>query len=291
MNVRFAIVGAGKVGTALARLLARAGYEFVGAASRSLESARAACEFAGAGKASSDAAGLVRGAELVFVTTPDDVIRSVCDELARAGAFRPGSVIAHCSGALPSSVLERARAAGAHVGSLHPLQSFATVEQAVAILPGSYCCIEGEPQAVDVLRQVADSLQMHVMTIPTEMKALYHAAGCMASNYFVALENAVLEMNEAAGIAREEALRAILPLLKGTVANMEQVGIPRCLTGPIARGDVETVRRHLDAIEGAAPELLPLYRVLGRETVKVALSKGTLRREDATRLMDLLGGP
>ncbi len=290
MNATFAIVGAGKVGTALARLLADAGYEFVGAASRSLESARTACRFAGAGTPTAHAADLVRGAALVFITTPDDAIQSVCGELAEAGAFTPGAVVAHCSGALPSSILGRARAAGAHVGSMHPLQSFATVEQAVAILPGSYCCVEGDPQAADLLKAVAAALDMHVMVIPAERKALYHAAGCMASNYFVALENAVLELSEAAGIARDVALRALLPLLKGTVANMEQVGIPQCLTGPIARGDVETVRRHLEAIEAAAPEMLPVYRILGREAVKVALAKGTLAPDGAAHLLGLLGG-
>ncbi len=289
MTVKFTVIGAGKVGTALARLLVRAGYEFVGAASRSLESARAACAFAGAGTATVDGAELAGAADLVFITTPDDVIRAVCDELAGSRAFSPGSVVAHCSGALPSTILEAAREAGAHVGGMHPMQSFATAEQAVHILPGSCCCIEGDPQAVPVLEGVARALEARVLTIATEDKPLYHAAGCVASNYLVALENAALDLARAAGIDRAEALRSLLPLIRGTVSNLEAVGIPQALTGPIARGDVETVRRHVEAIEARTPELMALYRVLGRETVKVALAKGTLGREAAAELRRLLG--
>lgn len=288
MSTSFAIVGAGKVGTALARLLGRAGYEFVGAASRTIESAQRACEFAGCGEATTRAADVTLRSALVFLTVPDDAIAAVSDALAAEGAFRPGSVVAHCGGALPSTVLEGARGCGAHVGSLHPMQSFATPEQAVRILPGSCCCVEGDPDAVPVLEAAARALGGHVLTIATEDKALYHAAGCVASGYTVALQNAALKLNAAAGIGREDALKIMLPLLRGTLENVERVGIPQCLTGPIARGDVETVRRHVEAIRAEVPELLPLYKVMGREAVEVALAKGTLSDQAAERLRALL---
>lgn len=287
VSLRFAIVGAGKVGTALAKLLSDAGYEFAGAASRSIQSAEAACRFVGTGQASADAAALTCQAGLVFITTPDDAIGSVCERLVEENAFMPGSIVAHCSGALPSTVLESARTNGAHVGSMHPLQSFATIEQAVNLLPGSYCCIEGDPEAVRVLEQVAIALRAKVMVIPTESKTLYHAAAVMACNYLVALQNAALKLGQAAGIGRAEGLRALLPLIKGTVNNLEKVGIPQALTGPVARGDVETVRRHMEAIGAQAPELLPLYKLLGREAVEVALAKGTLNEDRAAELMEL----
>ena len=285
MQTRFAIVGAGKVGSALARLLARAGYEFVGAASRRIESARSACEFAGGGRATMTPAEVTREADLVFITTPDDAIAAACDYLSQAGAFRAGAVVAHCSGAHASTILESARRCGAHLGSMHPLQSFATAEQAVEILPGSFCCIEGDQEAVRALSDAARRLDARVMSIPTEGKVLYHAAAVLACNFLVALENAALKTDEAAGIARGDALQSLLPLIKGTVSNIEKVGIPQCLTGPIARGDVETTRRHLEAIEAKIPELLPLYKTLGRETVEVGLAKGTLSEDKAELLV------
>jgi len=288
MGISFAIVGAGKVGTALARLLSAAGYEFLGATSRSMDSARAACQFVGAGVPTADAPELVRRARLVFITVPDDAIRDVCEALGRRGGFSPGCVVAHCSGALSSRVLESARALGARVGSMHPMQSFATVEQAVRILPGSSCCVEGDPEAVALLQDAARAIGAHVFTIAPEDKPLYHAAGCVASNYFVALQNAALHLNRAAGIGTEDALRIMIPLLRGTLENFERVGLPGCLTGPIARGDVQTVRAHLDAIGRRTPDLLPLYKVLGRETVRVARQKGTLDEVRAEQLLGML---
>jgi len=288
MDIRFCIVGAGKVGTALAQLLAQAGCEFLGAASRSAASAQAACRLAGAGRATTDAASLTRDAQLVFITTPDDAIARVCAELAAAKAFARGAVVAHCSGALSSEVLQPARACGAAVGSLHPLQSFATVEQAVELLPGSFCCVEGDAEAVRVLRRVAGLLGARFIPLSPEHKALYHAAAVTACNFLVALQNAALKMCEAAGIPRPDALEALLPLIKGTVENIEAVGLAQALTGPVARGDAETTRLHLEALRESLPQLLPLYRTLALEAVELALEKGTLTPPKAEELRCLL---
>ncbi len=289
MHHRFAIIGAGTVGRALARLLVGRDYEFLGAASRSIQSARDACEFAGAGRATTDAAVLARESDLVFITTPDDAVGDVCAHLGRARALRAEAVVAHCSGALSSNVLGDARSCGAHVGSLHPLQTLASPAQAVALLPGSYCCIEGDEAAVEVLECVARALDMHPLRIRTEAKPLYHAAAIVSSNYLVALQAAALKLAVAAGIDRADALPALLPLIKGTVSNVEALGIPAALTGPIARGDLGTVRRHMELLVAEVPDLLDLYRVLGRETVEVARDRGTLSRDAAAELLDLLG--
>jgi len=284
----FAIIGAGKVGSALARLLAERGYQFIGAASRSMESARAACSFAGTGQATTDPTELTPEADLVFITTPDEVIGTVCAHLGHARALKERSVVAHCSGALPSSVLADARACGAHPGSLHPLQTFASAEQAVGLLPGSWCCIEGDEAAAEALRRVAASLNMHTLTVRTELKPLYHAAAVVASNYLVALQNAALKLAAAAEIERGDAFHALLPLVRGTVDNIQTLGIPAALTGPIARGDTQTVRRHLEAISAHAPDLLELYRVLGRQAVEVARDLGSITCEQAADILELL---
>jgi predicted short-subunit dehydrogenase-like oxidoreductase (DUF2520 family) len=274
VTVQVAIVGAGRVGTALARLLVDAGYALVGVASLSMDSARRACTFAGAGRAASDAAELTPEADLIFLTTPDDVIAAVCERLAESGPLRAGSVVAHCSGALPSDVLARARDAGAHVGSLHPLQSFASAEEAVRLLPGCSCAVEGDDEAARVLEAAARDIGCRPFAIKPEAKLLYHASAVVASNYLVALQAVAVRLATAAGVPAQDALPALLPLIGGTVSNIERVGIPDCLTGPIARGDAETVRRHCDEIARHAPELLDLYKVLGREALRLAVARG-----------------
>jgi len=272
--MQVAIIGAGKVGTALGRLLAGAGYALVGAADLSIEAARHACAFAGAGRATQDACDLTPQADLVLITTPDDAIQAACEGVAESGGFRSGGVVAHCSGALPSHILASARRAGAHVGSMHPLQSFATAEEAVRLLPGCFCAVEGDPEAARVLDAVARDLGCRPFTIAPEAKLLYHAAAVVACNYLVALQAVAVRLAGAAGVPEQDALPALLPLIKGTVSNIERVGIPDALTGPIARGDVETVRRHCDEIARRAPDVLALYKLLGREALRLAVARG-----------------
>jgi predicted short-subunit dehydrogenase-like oxidoreductase (DUF2520 family) len=283
------IVGAGTVGKAFAKLLTDAGWEFLGAASRAMSSAEECCELVGTGRPTTEPMQLTPRADLVLITTHDDAIRAVCTRLGRAEAFRTGSTVAHCSGALPSTILADARPCGANVGSLHPLQTLPTVEAAVELIPGSYCCIEGDPLAVGRLEEVADDLEMKPIEILPEAKTLYHAAAVVACNYLVALQEAALKLAEAAEIDRGEALRALLPLVRGTVENLEQLGMPDSLTGPVARGDVDTVRRHVEAIHDATPDLLELYQALGREAVEVALARGSIDGDTALELRRLLG--
>ena len=286
--MEFAIVGAGKVGVALAQLLSRAGYPFLGAASRTLASAERACRLTGAGRAALDAAEICRDAELILITTPDGAISSVCADLAQAGGISHGAIVAHTSGVHAGAILAPARACGAAVGSMHPLQSFATTEQAVRLLPGCFCCIEGDPDAVQALRSVAEAIGARPMTIPAEGKALYHAAAVTASNYLVALQDVALALAQAAGLERQEALAALLPLIGGTVDNIGRVGIPGSLTGPIARGDTETLRIHLDAIAAHAPDALAVYKTLGLQTIRLAVGGGTLSEAQGKELRRLL---
>lgn len=287
MRNRVAIIGAGVVGTAIGYLLKGEGYPIVGIASRTLESAKKAREFIGEGDASTKPSAVAKKAAIVFITTPDSSIKEVCDRVASEEGFNPGAIVFHMSGALSSEVLGSARNIGAKIASIHPLQSLADVREAVKNLRGSCFCIEGDKTALSVAREIVDALGGKKITIEIDKKPLYHAGASVASNYLVAIVRFGLELFEAAGINRQDSLNALMPLIKGTVTNIETLRIPSALTGPISRGDAGIVEDHLKAISNDRPGMMKLYSELGRYTIKVAIEKGTIKDDEAERILSL----
>ncbi len=284
-----AIIGAGVVGTAIGYLLGNAGYHITGIASRSMESASKAREFIGQGEVSTDPAGAARAAEIIFITTSDDAVRHVCREIADQDGFSPGSLVIHTSGALSVDALVSAKYKGAGTVSMHPLQSLPSVQEAVKNLPGSYFCLESEDEsALNTAREMVRIFQGRELNIQLGGKSLYHAGAAVVSNFLVATIGFGLQLHESAGIDRQDSLNALLPLIQGTLKNIEKMGIPAALTGPIARGDAQTVQDHLASIARENPDLLGLYCQLGRYTVNLALEKGTLKKEAALQILDLL---
>ncbi|MFW6163336.1 MAG: DUF2520 domain-containing protein, partial [Planctomycetota bacterium] len=176
---------------------------------------------------------------------------------------------------------------GAHAMALHPIQTFARVDP--TLFEGIVCTLEGDEQAMDLAAELVRRLGARPAVIGAEDKALYHAALCVACNYLVVLADAGAGLLTTAGLG-EDALDALLPLLGGTLDNLRRVGLPDALTGPISRGDVATVRAHLAQLEARRPDLLPLYRILGRRAIDLALRKGSLGEDDADALRRLLGG-
>jgi predicted short-subunit dehydrogenase-like oxidoreductase (DUF2520 family) len=174
---------------------------------------------------------------------------------------------------------------------MHPLQAFAEVDTAVKALPDTFFFLEGDDEAVEVLRTMVVAMNGRPVTIPSENKALYHAGAVVASNFIVTLMDYAVRMMFRAGVPRDVALAALLPLMSGTVKNLETVGLPDALTGPIARGDVGTVKRHLKALAQMPGDMLRLYRHLARKTVDIAIAKGSLSSGEAERILELLAGP
>jgi predicted short-subunit dehydrogenase-like oxidoreductase (DUF2520 family) len=162
------------------------------------------------------------------------------------------------------------------------------VDQAEKLMPGSFCAIEGDETALPVVRQLVQDVGGILMEIAPEAKPLYHAAAVAASNYLVALMDLALKLDREAGILPGVSFRALWPLIKGTLNNIGAKGIPAALTGPIARGDVDTVRAHVRAIEAHAPGCLMIYKTLGLYTVNLARDKGTCSTEAAEALTVLL---
>lgn len=275
MSDKIGIIGTGVVGTAVGVVLKQKGYEITGAYDIKTESTNQLVERIGCTPHTSPQE-VSRSADILFITTNDAAIGKVVDALADRRAFYGGQVVVHMSGAQSSEVLDRAKAFGANVLSVHPLQSFANVDGAIKNLPGSVFSIEGDREAYDVAVGIVEALEGEYFFINREAKPLYHAGACVVSNYLVTLIDFGLKLLESTGIPRSAGIRALLPLIQGTVNNIENVGIPRALTGPIARGDLSTIIKHLDCLEQMAPELMKLYSWLGFYTAQIAAEKGTI---------------
>lgn len=275
MQKRMGIIGSGVVGTAIGVVLSAKGYEITGVHDIQSESTRQLVERIGCA-AYLDPQDVARSADILFITCSDSAIQQVVGELADRKAFHPGQVIVHMSGAQSSEILDRAKEYGAQVLSVHPLQSFANLEGAIANLPGSVFSIEGDKGAYGAAVCIVESLGGEYFFIDRKAKALYHAGACTVSNYLVTVLDLGMKLLESTGIPASMATRALMPLIHGTINNVENIGIPKALTGPIARGDLSTINKHLDCMEEMAPELVKLYTLLGSYTVPIAKEKGTI---------------
>jgi predicted short-subunit dehydrogenase-like oxidoreductase (DUF2520 family) len=282
--LKLGFIGAGTVGTALAARLSQKGYPVVAVSSRSSDSAQKMARLVPGCKVFDNAQGVADAAELVFITTPDGAIPLVAAQVN----WRAGQSVAHCSGADSTDVLEPARKLGAQVGAFHPLQTFASVEQAIENIPGSTFSLEAEEPLLGVLKEMATSLDGDWVELKAGDKVLYHAAAVIACNYLVTLVKLATDLWQTFSVPSDQATRALLPLIRGTVHNIDTVGLPQCLTGPIARGDTGTIKKHLEALEKRAPAIVSAYRELGRQTIPIALAKGKIDQKKAEELEALL---
>jgi len=282
--LRTGFIGAGTTATALAVRLSQKGCPVVAVSSRTLSSAQKLAGLVPNCQVCRTSQKLADTAELVFITTPDDVIAQVCGEVQ----WHAGQSIVHCSGAHFVDILEPAKKLGAAVGSFHPLQTFADVDQAVENLPGSTFALEAEEPLLSTLKELTLLLNGNWVELKPGDKVLYHAAAVFACNYLVTLVKLALDLWLDFGVSSKEATRALLPLLKGTINNIDSIGLPDCLTGPVARGDSGTIERHLSALETRSPSLLTTYKELGLQTIPIALAKGQVNEQKAEEMRALL---
>jgi predicted short-subunit dehydrogenase-like oxidoreductase (DUF2520 family) len=208
--------------------------------------------------------------------------------LRREGHLAPGTVLVHFSGIHPAAILLGEEGPLLHALVIHPLQSFADAVMGVRQLPGSPCSVEGEEALLPLAEALATDLGGIPFRITAEHKALYHAAACVASNYLVTLVDTASEIMAACGFGREDAFHLLTPLLRGTGKNLSALGPELALTGPIARGDLRTVRKHLQALTELPPEISEIYRVLGQRTVALAKRRGMLSSEAEEKILKIL---
>ena len=283
------IIGMGKVGPALGFLLRNAGYRIVSVADSSPTALQQGIAYTGGRpyRRASDAASL---AECIFITTGDDDIAAACEEIALNGGIKSGTKVVHTSGAGDLDLLSSARLAGARLASIHPLQSFADIDGAIRNIPGSTFGITADEDLKDWSLGLVKDLGGTPFFVPETSKPLYHAAACMASNYLVTLLYIVEEIYQTLGLNRQEALHAFWPLVRGTLSNVESRGTIQALTGPVARGDLGTIGKHIDSLKEHMPHLIDLYCHMGIQTVKIALQKETLSEDRADAIKKLMGG-
>lgn len=278
-----AVIGAGAVGTALGQRLVECGYSVEGVVSRTREDAERLAAQLGSGVASDDVADLP-SVSLLFCCVPDDAVAAVATALAEQRTSWHGRLVAHTSGALTAEALAPLAARDAFTLSFHPMQTFAPGAGADAF-EGVTVGLEGSPAAVAMGRQVAASLKLAAVEVPAEAKVRYHLAASVASNFFVTLMALADEVLASAGLEEDEAQRLLAPLVESTWRNVQATSPAEALTGPVARGDRETVVRHLEALERALPHLRPAYGVLAAETVRLARRSGRLSEQQADALL------
>jgi predicted short-subunit dehydrogenase-like oxidoreductase (DUF2520 family) len=283
-RLRVGVVGAGRVGATLGAALARAGHEVV-AASGVSEQSRQRAERLLPGVPLLPADEVVELSDLVLLAVPDDVLRPLVAGLAETGAWRPGQLVAHTSGAQGIGVLDPAAARGVLALALHPVMTFAGRSEDLDRLTGSTFGVT----AADELRPVAESLVVEMggepVWVPESARPLYHASLTIASNHLVTLVNDALALLGGAGVAEPNRLAA--PLLSASLDNVLRLG-DAALTGPVVRGDARTVAAHVAILSREAPDVLPSYVAMARRTAERAQASGRLSAERAAEVLAVL---
>lgn len=283
-----AIIGVGRLGATLGRALARRGFLIRALCDRTAALAGRARRAVGAGRATTDPARAVRAAETVFLCLPDDALAGEARRLARSVRDWRGKTVFHCSGLLPSAILAPLRAKGAAVASFHPVQSFPKKGMEPDVFRGIFIGLEGGEAARAVGRKIALRLGAVPFVIKPAAKPAYHAACSLASNHGLILFRLAAGLLTRTGVSRRTAENVLGPLAQGTLHNVKNLGSEKALTGPLIRGDIAAVRRHLDVLRADAG-LRRIYKLLAREGLKIARASG-LEAKTAKALSRLLAG-
>lgn len=267
-----AIAGAGRMAQALGRLLHERGERVAAVASRDPGRARTAANFIGGGAAAVSYASLPEHASRILIAVSDDALEAVAGTLARAGMA--GGAALHTCGAQGPEALALLAARGVSCGVIHPLQTVATPEQGCRALPDASFGIAGEGEAGNWARRIVALLGGQALEIAPGRHALYHAAAVMASNCVVGIVDAAVMLMSEAGVEEKRAFNALAPLVRASCENALTLGPLAALTGPIERGDADTVRRHWNSLGGVPAPLRDLYRCAALYLLGLAQARG-----------------
>ena len=281
---KLGFVGAGRVGGSVAIALSRAGYPVVAISSRTFASAQGLAELVPGSVAYQKAQEAADEVDVVFITTADDAIGPVASGIR----WRAGQGVVHCSGAASVDVFDTAAAQGAAPGAFHPLQAISSVENGVDSLPGTTFGIEGGEEMREYLAEAARAIGGNPIFLRPEDKVMYHLTGVLMGNLLTALGAVAAQMWETFGFTRAEGVKALAPMMRQVSVNLDRSGVPDAVAGPYVRGDLGTVRKHLEALRSQAPQYLPLYRELALAGLPFAQERGPIDEERAAEIRELI---
>ncbi len=278
------VVGAGRVGAVLASALRAAGHEIVAAAGES-DASRGRIESLLPGVEMTKPSDAARTSDLLLLTVPDDMLANVVAMLSASGAIHAGQVVVHTSGRHGLAVLEPAREVGARTIAMHPAMTFTGTEIDLPRLAGCVFGVTADDGDRDLVESLVADLGGRAMWVPEDRRTLYHAGLAHGANHLVTLVAEAMEILSAAGA--EDPAATLRPLLGAALDNALEHG-DAALTGPIVRGDVETVRAHVVDLEANAPQTLPSYVTMARATLDRAVTDGRLLPIRAAKMLRVL---
>lgn len=285
--MKIAIIGAGRAGRALGIALKNSRIEIVAVAGGHSSKARDFAESIGA-KFCSRAGEAVQLANVVLLAVPDREIAIVSEALAQEN-LPEGIVVLHICGSKNALVLKALQDKGVAIGSMHPLQSFTeNTKISAAKVVDSYFAVDGAEAAREAAKALIEAVGGHALAIAPQQRALYHASACMASNYMVALLHSATQVFGECGIEEKAALAALRPILEGTLQNILEQGTKKALTGPISRGDIQTVRTHVDNLDAFLPKEGKLYKALGAYTADFCATEHLLPEDTSREIQQVL---
>ena len=288
-DVSIGFIGAGVLGSGLALALRAAGWRVNAIASRTYASADQAASLIDGCMALETAQQVADGCDLVFITTPDSAI----SEVAGTVNWRQDQGVTHCCGAASIELLGAAAHAGAAAGAMHPFQTFAAIdspEQAAERLQGVTFAISATGWLEEFLPGLAQSLGGRGIEIPGDLRPLYHASAVLSCGYLATLLDAAVGLWTSMGFTEEDGVRAAVPLARATIEAIERQGPANAVTGPVVRGDADTVAAHLELLSQHAAHLLPLYRQLTEASLPLARAKG-IEEPQLAQLRRTIGTP
>ncbi|HHV99453.1 MAG TPA: DUF2520 domain-containing protein [Clostridiaceae bacterium] len=287
--MKIGIIGAGRVGSALAIGLAKEKFPIEGVFNKTDNPVKTLGEKIGV-SFNNSLEEVVSKADTVFITVPDDILEKMSLFISEkiSSEVIKGKVFLHCSGACTSGVLGAISEKGGFTGSLHPIQTFADRTESWRGLYNIYYGFEGSYEAQKAAETIVKAFNGRLLIIDSEAKPLYHAAACVLSNYTVVLSYIAGGLLKAAGLDKETGIKALAPLAAKTIKNIELLGPEGALTGPVSRGDSGVIAQHLDAMSKRCPEFIDIYRTLGKTAFEIALKNGSINEEKERRLRELL---